>query len=82
MDYVTMGRSGLKVSPVCLGAMTFGISDFSSVDEAQARRIIDAFLDSGHCFEETMRRWTASCARQAPYLGCSNFSVSQIVEAQ
>jgi len=46
--------------------MTFGISDFSSVDEAQARRIIDAFLDSGHCFEETMRRWTASCARQAP----------------
>ena len=23
-DYVTLGRSGLRVSPLCLGAMTFG----------------------------------------------------------
>ena len=23
-DYVTLGRSGLKVSPLCLGTMTFG----------------------------------------------------------
>jgi aryl-alcohol dehydrogenase-like predicted oxidoreductase len=23
-DYVTLGRSGLRVSPFCLGAMTFG----------------------------------------------------------
>ena len=24
-DYITLGRSGLRVSPFCLGAMTFGI---------------------------------------------------------
>jgi aryl-alcohol dehydrogenase-like predicted oxidoreductase len=23
-DYITLGRSGLRVSPFCLGAMTFG----------------------------------------------------------
>ena len=23
-DYITLGRSGLKVSPLCLGTMTFG----------------------------------------------------------
>ena len=36
--YVTLGRSGLRVSPLCLGAMTFG-EDFgwgSSVEESEA----------------------------------------------
>ena len=57
MDYVTMGRSGLRVSPVCLGAMNFGISDFGSADEAEARRIIDAFLDTGPCFLDTANNY-------------------------
>ena len=42
--YVTLGRSGLRVSPLCLGAMTFG-EDFgwgSSVEESQ--QILDRFI--------------------------------------
>ena len=35
--YVTLGRSGLRVSPLCLGAMTFGedLGWGSSVEESQ-----------------------------------------------
>ena len=44
--YVTLGRSGLRVSPFCLGAMTFG-EDWgwgSSVKESE--QIIDRFIDA------------------------------------
>ena len=44
--YVTLGRSGLRVSPMCLGTMTFG-DDWgwgSSVQESEA--ILDRFLDA------------------------------------
>ena len=44
---MTLGRSGLKVSPACLGAMNFGTDADAPCDEAEARRIIDAFLDTG-----------------------------------
>ena len=37
-DYVTLGRSGLKVSPLCLGAMTFGQEWGFGADEATAGR--------------------------------------------
>jgi len=43
MDYRRMGRSGLKVSEICLGTMTFG----RGADEAEATRIVDAALDAG-----------------------------------
>jgi aryl-alcohol dehydrogenase-like predicted oxidoreductase len=48
MEYVPMGRSGLKVSPAALGGMNFGADSSSPADEHESRRIIDAFLDSGH----------------------------------
>ena len=37
MEYVSLGRSGLKVSPLCLGTMMFG----GRTDEADSRAIID-----------------------------------------
>ena len=57
MSFVTLGRSGLKVSPACLGAMNFGTND-APCDEAEARRIIDAFVDSGHNFIDTANVYT------------------------
>ncbi|WP_216899095.1 aldo/keto reductase [Nocardia alni] len=49
MDYVTLGRSGLKVSRISLGAMNFGHSAYiATCDEQHARQIIDRFLDTGH----------------------------------
>jgi aryl-alcohol dehydrogenase-like predicted oxidoreductase len=56
--YVTLGRSGLRVSPMCLGTMTFG-EDFgwgSSVEESQ--RIIDRFVDLGGNFLDTANAYT------------------------
>jgi aryl-alcohol dehydrogenase-like predicted oxidoreductase len=58
--YVTLGRSGLRVSPLCLGAMTFGedLGWGSSVEESQ--RIIDRFIDLGGNFIDTANFYTKS----------------------
>jgi aryl-alcohol dehydrogenase-like predicted oxidoreductase len=47
-----LGRSGLLVSPLCLGAMNFGNSDFGC-DEDTSLSIIDAYLAAGHNFIDT-----------------------------
>ncbi|AGC43787.1 aldo/keto reductase [Myxococcus stipitatus DSM 14675] len=58
--YVTLGRSGLRVSPLCLGAMTFGedLGWGSSVEESQT--IIDRFIDLGGNFIDTANFYTKS----------------------
>jgi len=53
VEFLTLGRSGLHVSRPCLGAMMFGHSDKAPTDEAESRRIIDAFLDTGANFIDT-----------------------------
>ncbi|HKT99310.1 MAG TPA: aldo/keto reductase [Paraburkholderia sp.] len=49
MDYRYLGRSGLKVSPLCLGAMMFG----GETDEATSKRIIEKAFDQGVNFIDT-----------------------------
>jgi aryl-alcohol dehydrogenase-like predicted oxidoreductase len=58
--YVTLGRSGLRVSPQCLGAMTFGedLGWGSSVEESQ--QIIDRYVDLGGNFIDTANFYTKS----------------------
>ena len=56
--YVTLGRSGLRVSPMCLGAMTFG-EDWgwgASVGESEA--ILDRFIAQGGNFIDTANAYT------------------------
>ncbi len=56
--YVTLGRSGLRVSPLCLGAMTFG-KDWgwgSSVKDSEA--IMDRFFELGGNFIDTANAYT------------------------
>ena len=56
--YVTLGRSGLRVSPLCLGAMTFG-EDWgwgSSVKDSEA--IMDRFFERGGNFLDTANAYT------------------------
>lgn len=65
MDYVNLGRSGLKVSRACLGTMNFGVSHTAPwCDEPTARGIIDAFLDAGHNFIDTANNYTAGQAEE------------------
>jgi aryl-alcohol dehydrogenase-like predicted oxidoreductase len=56
--YVTLGRSGLRVSPLCLGAMTFGedLGWGSSVETSTA--IIDDYLGRGGNFIDTANVYT------------------------
>lgn len=49
--YRLLGRSGLKVSPLCLGTMTFGAA--WGADETASRRIFDAYVDAGGNFIDT-----------------------------
>lgn len=49
MEYRRLGSSGLKVSPLCLGAMMFG----GAADEAASNRIIAAARDAGINFIDT-----------------------------
>ncbi len=49
MDYRTLGSSGLKVSPLCLGTMMFG----DRTDEAEAARILGSARDAGVNFVDT-----------------------------
>jgi aryl-alcohol dehydrogenase-like predicted oxidoreductase len=59
-----MGRSGLKVSRACLGAMNFGTSPTAPCNEQEARRIIDAFLDAGNNFIDTANVYTGGQSEQ------------------
>ena len=45
-EYVTLGRSGLRVSLLTLGTMTFGNDRWGS-DDAEARRIFDRYVEPG-----------------------------------
>jgi len=51
--YVTLGRSGLKVSPLCLGTMTFGTDWGWGTDEAGAGALLDRFVAAGGNFVDT-----------------------------
>jgi aryl-alcohol dehydrogenase-like predicted oxidoreductase len=49
MEYRRMGRTGLKVSELCLGTMTFG----HGADQAEATRMVDLAFDAGINFFDT-----------------------------
>lgn len=51
-DYRTLGRSGLAVSPLALGTMTFGAARWGTA-EPEARDIFDAYVDAGGNFVDT-----------------------------
>lgn len=56
MEYRRMGRSGLKVSEVCLGTMTFG----HGTDQAEATRIVDLAFEVGVNFFDTANSYGGS----------------------
>lgn len=49
MDYRRLGRTGLKVSPLCLGTMQWGWT----TDEASGHGVMDAFMEAGGNFIDT-----------------------------
>ena len=57
-DYRLLGRSGLRVSPLSLGTMTFGADWGWGADEAESRRIFDLYVDRGGNFVDTANLYT------------------------
>ena len=45
-DYITLGRSGLRVSPLSLGTMTFGNDRWGSQDD-ESQKIFDRYVELG-----------------------------------
>ncbi|HVV37201.1 MAG TPA: aldo/keto reductase [Acidimicrobiales bacterium] len=76
MEYRHLGRTGLRVSPLCLGTMNFGTQEGAQTSEADAHRIMDRALDLGINFfdtanmygggttEEIIGRWFAQGGRR------------------
>ena len=58
MDYRILGRSGLRVSELCLGTMTFGSDWGWGADREDSRRIFDAFVAAGGNFIDTANNYT------------------------
>jgi aryl-alcohol dehydrogenase-like predicted oxidoreductase len=56
--YGLLGRSGLRISPMALGTMTFGTDWGWGADETEARRIFDTYVDRGGNFIDTANRYT------------------------
>lgn len=62
MDRRFLGRSGLQVSELCLGTMTFGARH--GTDESAAHRVLDAFVDAGGTFIDTANVYSQGVAEE------------------
>ena len=58
MDYRLLGNSGLRVSQLCLGAMTFGSDEPWCADKAESRAMFDAYVKAGGNFIDTADIYT------------------------
>ncbi|MCC9606555.1 aldo/keto reductase [Blastopirellula sp. JC732] len=63
MEYVQLGKTGLKVSPLCLGCMTYGVPDQGghpwSLDEPESRPFLERAWDAGINFFDTANSYSA-----------------------
>ncbi len=57
-NYITLGRSGLRVSPLCLGTMTFGTEWGWGAEEKTAREVFDRYVEAGGNFVDTADLYT------------------------
>jgi aryl-alcohol dehydrogenase-like predicted oxidoreductase len=66
MDYVNLGQSGLKVSRICLGMMTYGTSQWRPwvLDEADARPIVRRAVELGVNFFDTADMYSAGASEE------------------
>jgi aryl-alcohol dehydrogenase-like predicted oxidoreductase len=63
-NYRLLGRSGLRVSPLALGTMTFGKEWGWGADEAESQRIFDAYVDRGGNFIDTSVNYTGGASER------------------
>lgn len=57
-EYTTLGRSGLRVSPLCLGTMTFGTEWGWGAEEKVSQSLLNRYLEAGGNFIDTADGYT------------------------
>ncbi|MEL7122254.1 MAG: aldo/keto reductase [Bacteroidota bacterium] len=72
MKYRLLGNSGLRVSPLCLGTMTFGEDWGWGSSQETSKAIFDAFLEAGGNFIDTANVYTE---------GSSEIILSDLIQA-
>lgn len=60
MDYRLLGRTGLRVSEFCLGAMSFG----ELADEETSHEILDRFVEAGGTFVDTSNNYSRGASEE------------------
>ncbi|MFD1956389.1 aldo/keto reductase [Paenibacillus thailandensis] len=68
MDYVKLGRSGLEVSRICLGCMSYGVADRGhtswSLNEEESRPFIKRALELGINFFDTANMYSGGTSEE------------------
>jgi 1-deoxyxylulose-5-phosphate synthase len=80
MKYRYLGRSGLLVSRLCLGTMTFGNKDWGC-DQAGANAIVKRFIDGGGNFIDTADMYSGGESEVMLGVALKDFSRSDLVVA-
>ena len=63
-SYLTLGHSGLRVSPMCLGTMTFGEDWGWGASEQDCQRMLDRYFSLGGNFVDTANLYTLGHAEK------------------
>lgn len=62
--YRTLGRSGLRVSPLALGTMTFGADWGWGAEASEARKLLDIYTERGGNFIDTASMYTGGSSER------------------
>src|SRR5215470_16875647 len=84
MDYVRFGRTGIKVSRLCLGMMTYGTPTWRPwvLDEAASRPFIKRAIDLGINFFDTADMYSLGVSEEVTGRAIKDFTTrDQIVLA-
>ena len=78
MDYTNLGKTGLKVSRICLGCMTYGVPDRGAhewtLDEEKSRPLIRQALESGINFFDTANTYSDGTSEEIVGRALKDFS--------
>jgi aryl-alcohol dehydrogenase (NADP+) len=79
MDYVRLGKTGLKVSRICLGAMTYGSSKWRDwvLDEEASRPFIKRALEAGINFFDTADMYSLGASEEVLGRALKDFGPSR-----
>jgi aryl-alcohol dehydrogenase-like predicted oxidoreductase len=67
MKYYLLGKSGLRVSEICIEAMTFGEEWGWGASKEDSRKVFDAYVDAGGNFIDTANNYTGGTSEK--YVG-------------